>query len=196
MCSANMPLDDNGGAKAQVAVVLINPKYPHNVGGALRACAALGAQDLLWTGDRVVFNAKHLPDAQRRQRSQQSVQFAQDPNAILRLVNRGLVPVAVEMKPDAENLLYFEHPANAVYVFGPEDGSLGSEVLQQCHRFVYIPTHYSLNLAAAVNVLLYDRRAKAVIAGKEPVRSLVELMRPELPELAISGRIRDGFEGR
>jgi len=32
------------------AVVLIDPKFPHN---ALRACAVFGASRLVWTGDRV-----------------------------------------------------------------------------------------------------------------------------------------------
>jgi tRNA(Leu) C34 or U34 (ribose-2'-O)-methylase TrmL len=32
------------------AVVLIDPKFPHNVGNALRACAVFGATRLVWTG--------------------------------------------------------------------------------------------------------------------------------------------------
>ncbi len=177
-------------------MVLQDPKHPHNVGGALRACAAFGATQLYWTGERVAFNAKHLPSEERRRRSQQSVLFALDQDAVRRLACQGFTPVGVELKPDAENLLFFEHPEKAAYVFGPEDGSLSKEVRELCHRFVFIPTHYCLNLAAAVNVVLYDRRVKAMIAGREPVLPLAELLRRELPELAISGRIRDGFEGR
>lgn len=100
------------------------------------------------------------------------------------------------MRPNAENLLFFEHPDKVAYVFGPEDDSLTRDVLQLCHRFVFIPTHYCLNLAAAINVVLYDRRVKAMTKGIEPILPLKDLVRPDLPELAISGRIRDGFEGR
>lgn len=70
------------------------------------------------------------------------------------------VPVAVEVRPNSEVLPDFEHPENAVYVFGPEDGTLGSKTLQHCHRFLTIPSHHCLNLAAAVYVVLYDRVAK------------------------------------
>jgi tRNA(Leu) C34 or U34 (ribose-2'-O)-methylase TrmL len=35
------------------SVLLLGPAYAHNVGNALRACAVLGARELLWTGDRV-----------------------------------------------------------------------------------------------------------------------------------------------
>ena len=35
------------------AVALIDPKYPHNVRAALRACACWGVGQLWWTGNRV-----------------------------------------------------------------------------------------------------------------------------------------------
>jgi len=183
-------------ANVDTAVILENPKYPHNVGGALRACAAFGVPTLYWTGERVVFNPEHLPRPERMPHYKQSVRFAREPTALVQMIARGLTPVAVEIKSGAENLLFFAHPEKAAYVFGPEDGSLGKETLRRCHHVVFVPTHYCLNLAAAVNVVLYDRRVKAMLAGSEPIRSLTEMLQRELPELAISGRVRDGFEGR
>jgi hypothetical protein len=41
------------------------------------------------------------------------------------------VPVAVELRRNAEPFIEFEHPERALYVFGPEDGSLGRAVLAQ-----------------------------------------------------------------
>ena len=181
---------------SSAAVVLENPKYPHNVGGALRACAAFGTPLLYWTGERVHFKQEHLPRPERTGHHRQSVRFAREPEALERLIARGLVPVAIELKPDAENLLFFAHPEKAAYVFGPEDGSLSRDTLRRCHRFAFVPTHYCLNLAATVNVVLYDRRVKAMLAGSEPVLPLSEMLRREMPEVAISGRVRDGFEGR
>lgn len=72
-----------------------------------------------------------------------------------------VVPVAVELVPGAESLVDFEHPENAIYVFGPEDGSLTSVTLRHCHRFVKIPTRHCVNLAAAVYLVLYDRMVKS-----------------------------------
>lgn len=74
--------------------------------------------------------------------------------------DRDVIPVAVELRPNAEPLPLFEHPENALYVFGPEDGSLGSNYLRNCHRFVVIPTRHCVNLAAAVYLVLYDRAMK------------------------------------
>ena len=34
------------------AIIMYNPKYPHNVGTAVRACSIFGARTLLFTGER------------------------------------------------------------------------------------------------------------------------------------------------
>jgi tRNA(Leu) C34 or U34 (ribose-2'-O)-methylase TrmL len=87
-----------------------------------------------------------------------------------------VVPVCVEIREGSENLAYFEHPENALYIFGPEDGGVPKWVNHHCHRFLYIPTSHCLNLAAAICTILYDRRAKRVRAGLEPNVPLHELM--------------------
>ena len=75
------------------------------------------------------------------------------------LLVKEAVPVGVELLPGTTNLAWFEHPENAVYVFGPEDGGLSKSARLNCHYFVQIPGYHCLNLAAAVNVVLYDRRS-------------------------------------
>ena len=75
------------------------------------------------------------------------------------------VPVAVELRRNAESLIDFVHPEHALYVFGPEDGSLSRATLAQCHRFLVIPTRHCTNLSAAVYTVLYDRHAKRVHDG-------------------------------
>ncbi len=75
--------------------------------------------------------------------------------------------MAVELRRNAESLIDFVHPEHALYVFGPEDGSLGRATLAQCHRFLVIPTRHCANLSAAVYTVLYDRHAKRVQEGLE-----------------------------
>jgi tRNA(Leu) C34 or U34 (ribose-2'-O)-methylase TrmL len=70
------------------------------------------------------------------------------------------VPVAVDLVPGAQCLTTYKHPKRAFYIFGPEDGTLGEGVLSWCHDVVYVPTDRCMNLAATVNVVLYDRMAK------------------------------------
>ena len=52
------------------------------------------------------------------------------------------------------------HPESAAYVFGPENGSLDEAILECCIHVVSIPGRECSNLAAAVNLILYDRIAK------------------------------------
>jgi len=78
----------------------------------------------------------------------------------------GAVPVAIEVRDRSEPLHTFEHPANAVYVFGPEDGSIAKPLVNHCHRFVVIPTRHCLNLATAVATVLWDRQHKDWLSGR------------------------------
>ncbi|MEL6317218.1 MAG: TrmH family RNA methyltransferase [Pseudomonadota bacterium] len=149
------------------AVLLIDPKYPRNLGSVVRTCAAYGVADLRYTGDRMAESLRELRRLPReeRMRGYRSVRWGRDDRPFDALPD--LTPVAVEVRRNSEPLPLFEHPERALYVFGPEDGSIGGAALRHCHRFVAIPTRHCLNLAMAVATVLYDRQAK-----REPERML------------------------
>jgi len=158
-------------------IILINPKYEHNVGAALRACSAWGIYNLLWTGQRVVFDqdtTKRIP-REERMKGYKDVKWLPNVDKPLNLFEN-IVPVAIEIKQGSESLTTFEHPENAVYLFGPEDGSIPQVYSRLCHRFVHMPSHHCLNLSAAVNVVLYDRRMKRQRDGLEEVLPLHEVL--------------------
>jgi tRNA(Leu) C34 or U34 (ribose-2'-O)-methylase TrmL len=151
------------------AVVLVDPKFPHNVGAAVRAASCYGVRQVWFTGERVrlVGERRARLPREERMRGYQDVQLRHYERP-LEAFGPGTVPVAVELRRGSESLIGFEHPERAVYVFGPEDGSLDRAVLGVCHRFVIIPTRHCTNLSAAVYTVLYDRHAKRVTAGLEP----------------------------
>lgn len=158
------------------AVLLLNPKTPWNIAATLRACSIYDARRLRWTGNRITeAEAKYagslsksktgkgrLP-REERMKDYSDVSWREEQDALGKFLAEGLTPVAVEWAREAESLADFDHPDEAVYIFGPEDGSIPKGVLTVCHRFVRIPTatRTPLNLAAAVNVVLYDRFAKS-----------------------------------
>lgn len=144
------------------AVALMNPRFPHNVGAAVRAASCFGVSQVWWTGDRVSFameGKKRLP-REERMKGYKDVELRQY-DSFLDQFDDTVVPVAVELRHNSEQLPVFEHPENALYVFGPEDGSIPSPILRHCRRFVVIPTRHCVNLAAAVYLVLYDRLVKS-----------------------------------
>jgi tRNA(Leu) C34 or U34 (ribose-2'-O)-methylase TrmL len=143
------------------AVALVNPKYPNNVGMVVRLASCYGLRQVWFTGKRVALSpakGERLP-REERMKGYKEVEmihyeyfFDQFPE--------GTVPVAVEVRAASEPLHSFEHPEHALYVFGPEDGSIPKAHLSHCHRFLVIPTRHCLNLATAVATVLWDREYK------------------------------------
>jgi tRNA(Leu) C34 or U34 (ribose-2'-O)-methylase TrmL len=155
------------------SIILHNPKYPHNVGATVRACSNFGGKAVLFTGDRVSLspdgsNGYRLP-REERMKDYQHIKLINDQYPFNRFT-KDVVPVAVEKRENAESLTYFQHPENAVYVFGPEDGSIPQVMLRHCQRFLVIVSKHCLNLGAAVNVVLSDRITKMGIFDREDIR--------------------------
>lgn len=143
------------------ALVLCDPRYPHNLGAAVRAASCYGLKQVWFTGDRVrleIEAKKRLPREERMKGYKEVDIISFD--RPLEQFPKGCTPVAVEVRENAELLPNFVHPENAVYVFGPEDGSIPQAVLAACHRFLRIPTRHCLNLGVAVGTVLYDRHVK------------------------------------
>lgn len=136
------------------AVVMDNPKHIVNVASMIRNCAAFGVGLLCYTGDRVLISAG------KRGSEQTGTVHVIRHNFPLHQFDRKVIFIAVEILPDAVPLPQFEHPENAVYVFGPEDGSISAGLIGMCHHFVSIPSVGCLNVAQAGGVVLYDRAAK------------------------------------
>lgn len=140
-----------------VSIGLINPKSPTNVGAVMRAAGCYQASEVRYTGDRYARAARFHTDTK---------------DISLRIPLRGVADlltelptgtriVCVELVEGATPLPNFVHPEQALYVFGPEDGSIDQELVDRADAVVYVPTIGCMNLAATVNVLLYDRLAKS-----------------------------------
>lgn len=149
------------------ALVMCNPKFPHNAAAAIRTCSCYGIEQVWITGERLarkVFESKRIP-REERMKGYKDVSLILDERPFNHLPE-GVIPVAVELVKGAENLLQFEHPENAVYVFGPEDGSIPRTIQRLCHRRVFIPTKHCLNLTMAMGTLFYDRLYKQYLNGQ------------------------------
>jgi tRNA(Leu) C34 or U34 (ribose-2'-O)-methylase TrmL len=136
---------------------LVNPKSPENVGMVLRAAGCYEATKVFYTGERYTRASKFFTDTKN---AHERVPLVAVEDFLIDLPE-GTTLVAIELIEGATPLMDFVHPHNAYYIFGPEDGSIKKELLQHCAHVVYIPTVGCMNLAATVNVVLYDRLSKA-----------------------------------
>lgn len=155
-------------------VVLINPKFPHNVGATIRACSCFGVESLIWTGSRINISAYERLPREERMKGYKSVRFLNHERPLGWFEQ--CTPVCVEVFENSEPLTLFEHPGDAVYVFGPEDGGVPQVLRRLCHRFVHIPAHFCLNLSAAVNVVLAHRLMSRQLGGSESLLPLKEML--------------------
>ena len=137
---------------------LFNPKYAVNVGSVMRAAGCYGAVSVMYSGTRYKKGKQLVADPQKFHRHI-PLFHVEDLHDV---IPYNCVPVAVELVETAQSLVPYKHPERAFYVFGAEDGTLGKKVLNWCRDTIYIPTTACMNLAATVNVVLYDRLAKGV----------------------------------
>lgn len=155
---------------------MFDPRDPFNVGAAVRAASCFGIQQVWVTGKRCaqkVWEAKRIPREERMKGfSDVDIILENQPFDYF----QNAVPVAVELLPGSENLLAFEHPENAIYVFGPEDGSVPYSARGLCHRRVFIPTKHCTNLGAAIYLILYDRLMKRYLNGLEDSLPIAEVL--------------------
>lgn len=143
------------------AVGLVNCKNSQNVGGVLRAAHCFGAALIAVQSTRLQKMASDTTKAHRHVPT-----FVVDD--ILAATPHDCQRVVVEIRDDARCLFDFVHPRSAFYIFGPEDGSVPSRIVDRCQHVVSIPTRFCLNLAATVNVVLYDRAMKRVALSERP----------------------------
>ncbi len=139
--------------RGYACIGLDNPKDTKNVGAVLRAAGCYDAAMVATSGKRY---SKAGTDTGRsyRHRPLLCVEDLKD------IVPYDCVPVAVDLIEGAIPLQEYEHPERAFYIFGAEDATLGDRITSWCRDTIYIPTNYCMNLAATVNVILYDRLSK------------------------------------
>ena len=155
------------------AIGLVRPKDDKNIGGVMRAAFCYGAAMVAIQGSRAPFtSAMDTPRAWRHI----PVLRGDD---LFELIPADCMPIAVDLVDDAIDLPAFQHPPRGFYIFGPEDGTLGRAHLDRCARRIKVPTRGCMNLAATVNVVLYDRVAKAARHSRGVSMTSVETLQGE-----------------
>jgi len=140
-----------------VNIGLSNPKSPTNVGSVMRAAGCYDVNNVFYTGTRYDRAMKLNTDTKQASNQIPLVQLQH----LLDNKEDDVKVICVDLVEGATPLPNFQHPKKALYLFGPEDGTLKQQLINQADAVVYVPTKGCMNLAATVNVLLYDRLAKS-----------------------------------
>ena len=147
------------GYRGYACVGLVGVKKEQNFGGVMRAAHCFGAGLIVLQSSRLPAVATNTSRAERHIPTMLT-------DDVCKALPHDCETVAVELVDGAISLVDFVHPQRAMYVFGPEDGSVPASIVAECRHVVQVPTAICMNLAAAVNVVLYDRMAKQSIARR------------------------------
>jgi tRNA(Leu) C34 or U34 (ribose-2'-O)-methylase TrmL len=157
----------------QVTIGLTNPKSPTNVGSVMRAAGNYNVDQVVYTGKRYAQAAKfsgtkHNTDTKniRNKIPLTAVDDFINIKDLLENIASTTKIICVDLVEGAIPLPHFVHPEQALYIFGPEDGTISQTIIDCADDVVYVPTVGCMNLAASVNVLLYDRLAKSEVMQK------------------------------
>lgn len=160
---------------SHVTIGLTNPKSPTNVGGVMRAAGCYSVDQVVYTGHRYTLASKFIGSKNNTdtQKSRDQIPLVaiddflqlkqQSIESTLEKLPESTKIICVDLVEGAIPLPLFQHPEQALYVFGPEDGTISQSVIDEADDVVYVPTVGCMNLAASVNVLLYDRLAKSLV---------------------------------
>jgi tRNA/rRNA methyltransferase len=165
-----------------VAVVLVRPSHPGNIGAAARALKTMGLADLILVAPRrfpqadaraMAAGAADVVDAARVVRS--LAEALADRVLAVGFSSRGrdLSHPALSWREMVAEVLGKARSEPVALVFGNETYGLSNEELLACQRFATIPAnpaYPSLNLGAAVQVACYEL-AQAANTFSPPPRS-------------------------
>ena len=148
--------------QVKVSIGLCNPKSPENVSSVMRAAGNFDVDAVFYTGQRYPRAIKLNPDIPNMSRKVSQNIPISGVNCLLDNVAENMQVVCIEFAENAIALPGYQHPESAFYIFGPEDGNISQQVIDRSDAVVYVPTIGCMNLAATVNVVLYDRLTKSV----------------------------------
>jgi tRNA (cytidine32/uridine32-2'-O)-methyltransferase len=163
-----------------IRVVLVNTSHPGNIGGAARAMKNMGLSRL------VLVDPRDFPSPEAEARASGASDVLENAQVVATLEealvgctvvlgtsarDRSLPWPLVDPRECGEKVIDEAGQGKQIaLVFGREHAGLTNDELQRCHFHVHIPSNpdfSSLNLAAAVQVLVYEVRM-AWLAGNRP----------------------------
>lgn len=143
-------------SRGYFGIGIFHPKTETNVGSLFRTAQVFGASYLFTIGRRYEPQSSDTQQSWRHIPVFHFVDFAE----FYERIPYDAMLVGVEMGERSTDILEFGHPERAVYLLGAEDHGLPDAVSRKCHRLVKLPGNFSLNVAVAGSIVIFDRDQK------------------------------------
>lgn len=130
-----------------------NGKTPENLGVLWRSAQNLGASFIFTIGNRY---AKQACDTHNAVKAMPYFHYDTFEDFYAHLP-KGARLVGVELTDEAQDLETFHHPRRCVYLLGAEDHGLTRNAIEKSHMLIKFNSEYSLNVAVAGSIVMYDR---------------------------------------
>ncbi|MBN2063078.1 MAG: RNA methyltransferase [Deltaproteobacteria bacterium] len=158
-----------GGLKLEnIAIVLVEPQIPENIGSAARAMNNMGLDKLILVRPKNLDREKILKVATghssrivNQVRVFDNLRECLEPFGYVAGTTARVGssrPALSDPRRLARELISVSHENSIAVIFGPEDRGLSNKHLRYCHTITTIPTSdfSSINLAQAVMIICYE----------------------------------------
>lgn len=140
------------------AIGVYEPKSAENIGTLWRSAYCYGAALVFTIGRRYQKQASDTPKTWRHI----PLMHFDTLDAFHAAMPHDSALVCVELHAEAVPLAWFRHPDRGIYLLGSEDGGLPPDVLAgQMVVQIQSPQPYSLNVATAGSIVMYDRYVRS-----------------------------------
>jgi len=134
-----------------------NPRKQENIGSLFRSAQIFGAKFVFTIGSQYRRQASDTCHSTRNI----PYFFYLDYEEFFRNRAVGSTIIGVENAPEARLINNFVHPRQAIYILGSERVGVRPEILKKCNSIIKIDGEFSLNVAVAGSIIMYDRSVKA-----------------------------------
>jgi tRNA G18 (ribose-2'-O)-methylase SpoU len=130
-----------------------NTKTGMNVGTLWRSAQIMGASFIFTIGQRYKLQASDTLKTPRNIPLYNHRTFGEFYEAM----PYDCILVGVELDEKAAPIQKFSHPKRCIYLLGAEDNGLTNVALNACHQIIQLPGEFSMNVAVAGSIVMYDR---------------------------------------
>jgi tRNA G18 (ribose-2'-O)-methylase SpoU len=134
-----------------------NTKTAMNIGTLWRSAELMGAAFIFTIGRRYKLQATDTLKSYRRIPLYNYLTF----DEFYKALPYDCMLIGVEIDEKSVPISKLSHPKRCVYLLGAEDHGLTNQARSKCHQLTQLPGEFSMNVAVAGSIVMFDRNQKS-----------------------------------